>query len=175
MYATMPFMDPVSHGLWGSIAFGRKSRKSFWTAFGFGFAPDLFSFGPFFVSTYLGLVSRPPLFGNINDAGWVPLYVHSLYKPTHSLIVFAIVFLLVWWLRRNPLWEMGAWPLHIIFDTFSHTRRFFPTPFLWPISDYTFDGWHWTDPWIYIPNVALLAILSLWFFVIKKKHAKRVV
>ena len=38
-------MDIVSHGLWGAIAFGRKSRSSFWLAFLIGLAPDLFSFG----------------------------------------------------------------------------------------------------------------------------------
>ena len=37
-------MDIVSHGLWGSIAFGRKSRSSFWMAFVIGMAPDIFSF-----------------------------------------------------------------------------------------------------------------------------------
>ena len=167
-------MDPVSHGLWGSLAFGRKSKQGFWTAFAFGFAPDLFSFGPFLISTYLGLTSRPAVFGNTSDASWVPLYVHELYKPTHSLIVFAAAFSIVWLIRRKPLYEMSAWGLHIIFDVFGHTRRFFPTPFLWPISDYTFDGWQWSDPRIYIPNVALLATLSLWFFVIKKRREKRI-
>mgnify|MGYP001577857555 CR=1 FL=1 len=166
-------MDPLSHGLWGAVAFGRKNRRSFWTAFGFGFAPDLFSFGLFFVSTYLGLASRPPLFTNVNDDSWVPDYIHSLYGPTHSLVIFLAAFFLVWIIRRKPLWEMAAWGLHVIFDIFGHTRQFFPTPFLWPISEYRFDGWHWSNPWIYIPNVALLVVLSLWFFVIPRRAIQR--
>lgn len=33
-------MDIVSHGLWGAIAFGRRTRSSFWLSFVFGIAPD---------------------------------------------------------------------------------------------------------------------------------------
>ncbi len=43
-------MDIISHGLWGGITVGRKSGRSFWTAFCFGVAPDLFAFGPMFAN-----------------------------------------------------------------------------------------------------------------------------
>ncbi|MFZ1626633.1 MAG: hypothetical protein WAT81_02400 [Candidatus Moraniibacteriota bacterium] len=46
-------MDIFSHGLYGGIAFGRRSRPRYWLAFFFGIAPDLFSFGLFFVLTLL--------------------------------------------------------------------------------------------------------------------------
>ncbi len=48
-------MDILSHGLWGAIAFGRKSRANFWLAFVIGLAPDLFSFGILGVAGMLGL------------------------------------------------------------------------------------------------------------------------
>jgi hypothetical protein len=48
-------MDIVSHGLWGSIAFGRKSRSSFWLAFMIGMAPDIFSFGILWAASMLGM------------------------------------------------------------------------------------------------------------------------
>ncbi len=54
-------MDIVSHGLWGSIAFGRKSRSSFWLAFVIGMAPDLFSFGILWLAAVLGLSKKPDL------------------------------------------------------------------------------------------------------------------
>ena len=35
---------------------------------------------------------------------------------------------------------MLVWPMHIIVDFFTHSLEFFPTPILWPVSDYRFDG-----------------------------------
>ena len=47
-------MDFISHGLWGSITFGRKSRWSFGLAFAIGMAPDLFSFGVLYIAAAFG-------------------------------------------------------------------------------------------------------------------------
>lgn len=166
-------MDTLSHGLWGSLAFGRKNKTSFWLAFFFGVAPDLFSFGPFFVGSFLGIFTRPPFSSVPPPESAIPDFVHLLYRPTHSLIIFSAAFLLIWFIRKKPLWEMSAWALHILYDIPLHTEHFFPTPFLWPVSSYSFDGWSWGSPWIFFPNVAVLAILYFWFFVIRKRHAKR--
>ena len=65
----------------------------------------------------------------------------------------------MWLIRRKPLLEMGAWALHICMDIFTHSTAFFPTPFLWPVSDVHFDGMPWSTPIIFIPNVVLLAVL----------------
>ena len=163
-------MDILSHGLWGGIALGRSNRRSFWTAFGFGIAPDLFSFGLVFAS---GLLLHGFEFfrgmGHPPDAAQIPAYVHHLYNVTHSLVVFAAVFGLVWLLRGKPLLEMGAWGLHLVMDIFTHSDAFFPTPFLWPVSNAHFDGLPWVNPLIYIPNVLLLAVLYAWFFLKRKK------
>ena len=167
-------MDTLSHGLWGSLAFGRKNKRSFWLAFFFGAAPDLFSFGPFFVSAFLGLVPRPQFSGAPPPESAIPGYVHFLYNPTHSLIIFAAAFLAVWLIRKKPLWEICAWGLHILYDIPLHTEHFFPTPFLWPAASYRFNGWSWGSPWIFFPNVALLIILYSWFFLIRKRHGKRI-
>lgn len=163
-------MDIISHGLWGGIALGRANRKSFWTAFGFGIAPDLFSFGPVFAS---GLVLHGFEFfrgmGHPPDAAQIPASVYHLYNVTHSLVVFAVVFGLVWLLRGKPLLEIGAWGLHLVMDIFTHSDAFFPTPFLWPLSDAHFDGLPWVAPLIYVPNVLLLAVLYAWFFLKRRK------
>jgi hypothetical protein len=163
-------MDIVSHGLWGAIALGRRSRGSFWTAFLFGIAPDLFSFGLLFANGLLlhGLDFLQNL-GRRPDPGLIPAYVYHLYNATHSLVVFAAVFALVWLARRKPLLEMGAWGLHVAMDIFTHSDAFFPTPFLWPISDARFDGMPWNQPLIYVPNLLLLALLYAWFFYKKRK------
>ena len=165
-------MDTLSHGLWGSLAFGRNNRKSFWLAFFFGVAPDLFSFGFLFVSNILGFTERPDWSSGPPAPSLIPAYVHAAYNLTHSLVIFALVFGLVWLVLRRPLYEMLAWPLHVLVDIPTHTYRFFPTPFLWPFSDVTVSGIPWSDPRIFIPNVTLLVALYLWFFVIMPRWRK---
>ena len=165
-------MDVVSHGLWGSLAFGRKNRKSFWTAFCFGVAPDLFSFGVFFLSTLLGFSERPHFGSEPPDPALIPAYVGSLYNFTHSLLVFAAAFLLLGVIVRRPVWEASAWGLHILFDIPTHSYRFFPTPFLWPLSGFRVNGQSWASPWIFFPNIIILALLYLWFFILRPRSPR---
>src|SRR5215212_7972109 len=88
-------MDVVSHGLWGAIAFGRKSRSTFWLAFLIGLAPDLLSFGVLWTAATLGLAEKPD-FSHGTAESSIPLYVHYLYNVTHSFMVFLLVFFLIW-------------------------------------------------------------------------------
>lgn len=158
-------MDVFSHGLWGGIAFGRRSRKSFWTAVAIGVAPDVIAFGPFMVTRLLaqgtGFFSR---LGHRPELAIIPDYVHSLYHVTHSLVVFALAFGLVWAIRRKPMMEMLAWGLHVCMDIPFHSNRFFPTPFLWPVSDFHVDGIPWSRPYIFFPDWGLIIVLYAWFF-----------
>ena len=160
-------MDIISHELWGGVAFEKKNRRSFWTAFLFGIAPDFFSFGAFITSAILGIQKIPPL--EPPDPTLIPAYVSNLYNISHSLIIFAICFLVIWAIRRKPLWEMSAWALHILVDIPTHVHGVFPTPFLWPISEYRFSGIPWTEPIIFLPNVILLIAFYYYFFVYKNK------
>lgn len=157
-------MDVFSHGLWGGITVGRRNRKSFLTAVAIGMAPDVIAFGPFLVTRLLdqgwGFFSQV---GHKPDLITIPSYVHSAYNVTHSLIVFATAFLLVWALRRKPMLEMLAWGLHICMDIPTHVNAFFPTPFLWPLSDFHVEGIPWNRPIIFYPDWGLLIILYGWF------------
>lgn len=157
-------MDTLSHGLWGSLAFGRRNRWSFGWAFFFGIAPDIFSFGIFFVSIWLGFVSGIDWSAGPPDQSLIPQYVHNIYNITHSLIIFAVVFASVWLARQRPFLEMTAWGLHILMDIPTHSDNFFPTPFLWPLSSFHINGIPWSHPIIFVPNVVLLGMLYLWFF-----------
>jgi len=95
----------------------------------------------------------------------IPLYVHRLYHVTHSLVLFSLVFFLVWRISGRPLWMLCAWALHVLMDIPLHTAAFFPTPFLWPLSDWTFDGWPWMTPAVLIPDVLLLlAAYAVWYW-----------
>lgn len=165
-------MDIISHGLWGSALLGTNKKSNFWLAFVFGILPDLLAFGlPFilmFISPLSGgastISSGKPEF--INNT---PSYVYSLYNVGHSLIVVAIIFGIIWFIRRKPFLPMIAWPLHIILDIFTHGKEFFPTPFLWPISDYKFDGVSWISPYIIIPDLISLIVVYIIIFIYKKR------
>lgn len=158
-------MDVISHGLWGGLGFGRGSRKSFWLAFFFGIAPDLFSFGIFLGLAFFGLVEHPDWSsGQHPDPAQIPAYVHSVYNVTHSLIVFSIVFGIIWLIRKKSLYALSAWGLHILMDIPTHSNEFFPTPFLWPIADVSVNGIPWSNPIIMVPNLALLIAAYFWFW-----------
>ena len=165
-------MDVISHGLWGSLAFGRSRKKSFWLAFLFGILPDVLSFGLFFVTRFFGIGNEVHFGPEPPGPRFIPQYVHSLYTITHSAIIFLIVFGAVWIILRKPLWELGAWGLHILFDIPTHSYRFFPTPFLWPISSFTINGVGWAHPFIFFPNIILLAAFYLLFFMTKRRSRK---
>lgn len=167
-------MDIISHGLWGGAAFGRENRKQFWWSFFFGIAPDLFSFGLFTIMTVLGLASGPEWGRGVPLESAIPPYVHSLYNITHSFFIFAVVFGLVYLIRRKPFLPMLAWPLHIIVDIPTHSTSFFPTPFLWPFLDNVrVNGIPWSHPIIFIPNLVLLAVVYFWFFYYKPRERRR--
>lgn len=151
-------MDTLSHGLWGGLLFGRKSKRDFWAAFAFGVGPDLFSFGIFTGMTALGLVSGLDWSSGPPNPNLVPEYVHQLYNVTHSLLVFAITFGAVWLMRKKPYWPMLAWAFHIVLDIPTHSTAFFPTPFLWPIWGYRVNGISWAHPIIFFANWVLLVV-----------------
>ena len=151
-------MDILSHGLWGGIAFGRSNRPSFWLAFVIGLAPDLLSFGILYVAVTLGMADPPDFSRGTPPESTIPQYVHQLYNVTHSFLVFLLVFLLVWHLHRQPLWELAAWGLHVLVDVPTHSFAFFPTPVFWPLSNWKFDGWQWMTPVILVSNYVLLAV-----------------
>lgn len=164
-------MDTLSHALWGGVAFGRRNKRSFLLASFFGFAPDIFSFGILFAANILGISERPNFENGPPDMSSIPAYVDSLYNATHSLIIFALVFGLVWVIRKKPLKEMGGWIFHILLDIPTHSTAFFATPFLWPLSSYKFDGEPWGNPWIFFPNVILLIATYSYFYIYKKRKS----
>jgi hypothetical protein len=166
-------MDILSHGLWGGVAFGRQNRKYFWLAFAIGMLPDIFSFGTLWMANLLGIYERPDWHqGGPPPMDSIPPFVSHLYNATHSLVIFLAVFLIVWAIRKKPFWLLGAWGLHILVDIPSHSFAFFPTPFLWPISDFKINGIQWGNPVIYIPNLVLLAIFYIWFFLARNKNKR---
>lgn len=166
-------MDTLSHGLWGGLAFGRKNKPKFWLFFLFGMMPDLLSFGIFMVGSIVGFFSRP-LFSNGHppDANQFPVFLDIMYNITHSIFIFLLIFIIIWLILRKPFLPILAWGLHILMDIPTHSYEFFPTPFLWPFSNFKVNGLSWGEPYIMIPNVILLIILFSYFYIFKKKKSK---
>jgi len=160
-------MDIFAHGLWAAAAARGSNRKVrrkisvWWTAW-WGVFPDLFAFAPaiaFMLWRRLAGVRPPAAVGDRSD----PVFhlAWSLYQASHSLIVFGAVFGLIWLIARRPWLPMLGWALHIVIDIPTHTARFFPTPFLWPVSPYRFSGISWGNPWFMLVNWSAIAIVYL--------------
>ena len=222
-------MDILAHGLWAAaLAKGANLKNnsnkgvgkvSVWHTAFWGIFPDLFAFTIPFAWLIIG-----PLFGDDiprmgppeegepppNLDHWAFRLASLLYNYSHSLIIFAIISIVVLFVRhhsvilslskyldrrppnsveftlyntkepnpsqsfrittkKNP-WEILGWPLHILIDIPTHTYQFYPTPFLWPISTYKFDGISWGTPWFMIVNYSSLAIVLITLFVMREKR-----
>lgn len=192
-------MDTFAHALWAiaiaqfanfklksknrldkSVKTGKKKLSLLLSGF-FGIAPDIFSFGIWFVFMILNVLlgngfSREfheSWNGSASAVVLIREIVSSMYDITHSLIVFIIVFGLVYVWKKRFVWEMLGWPLHILIDIPTHSFQFYPTPFLWPISDWKFDGIRWGQQWFMILNYSLLAIAYLAITYLGWKETKK--
>lgn len=181
-------MDVISHGLWaGAAASGAgkvKTRSQFSEAFLWGMLPDLFAFGvPTMIFAFRFLSGQSATFIPMHDqfggsSSDVMNMAHSLYSFSHSLFVVAAAFLLIILFRRIILrikWKrafpslMIGWPLHILMDIPTHSLEYFPTPFLWPFSDYRFDGISWANIYFLSLNLCVLAAVYLLLYYAKEK------
>ena len=155
-------MDTLSHALWGKGLFGY--RKYRWYSFLFGAVPDLFSFGIYFIHSIF--FSSSPLMGRPTRSE-IPEWVYSLYDISHSLVIASIFIFIAYKINKEFAFPMLAWPAHIILDFFTHSIEFFPTPILWPISDFKFDGIPWSNPIVFFANVICIFFL----FVYRRKKS----
>ena len=146
-------MDIFAHVLWSFAIFSKRSDV--WWAVLFGLLPDLLSFGIlFFMNLFTGNLQRgPPALSTL------PKWLFTAYTLTHSLVLFAAVFLLVFLITKSWYWPLAAWVIHILIDIPTHSAKFFPTPFLGPISNYNFNGISWSTPWFMIINYISLSIV----------------
>jgi hypothetical protein len=153
-------MDVIAHGLWGGVSFYGQGRRKFFAGVLIGMAPDLLSFGIFHVMNpswitmrLAGEISGPPALAIL------PPYLFHAYNVTHSLVVWAATFFLLWLTTKHPPWLLGAWLLHIVCDIPTHTESYFPTPFLWPLPTPFVDGIPWSTPWLMAVNYATMVLV----------------
>lgn len=174
-------MDVFSHGLWGGIlakvvnhqGIFKKPLKIkkvvFWSVL-----PDIFAFAPLFIYILWSLSFKGISLADLPkpDAAeppppntfWIFKLSTSLYILSHSLVVFLAVFGLVFLLRRRPAGELLGWLFHILIDIPTHSYRFYPTPFLWPISAWKLDGLSWGTPWFMALNYTTLGVVYYLFW-----------
>jgi|SRR3989344_5120709 len=156
-------MDTLAHGLWSFAVFHKK--KYAWLAVLFGILPDILSFGIIFLINILNgnLRRSPPQLNSLPD------WLFAAYNMTHSFIIFIAVFILIYLITKKWFWPLTAWAIHILIDIPTHSLRFFPTPFLWPLSNYKFDGISWATGWFMLLNYSALMLV---FLVIAHKRSK---
>jgi len=154
-------MDIISHSLWTNLIFKELPIEQRGVAVLFGSMPDLVSFSFMTLRSFF----KKTLDFKAPDLKQIPSYVFRLYDITHSLVIWLAVFLILkllglsWWTV-----VYYAWGMHILFDIFTHTKEFFPTPILWPFSKFHFSGINWSNKWFMLFNYALLLFLYLVFY-----------
>ncbi len=167
-------MDVFNHGLWSFVAFHKRSTLDKVAAVAFGTLPDLVVFMPAVVYLFLNRIAFDPQLYN-EKASWVFQYAYNAYNYTHSLVIFAVIFLLVYAIRRKMYLPMLAWGLHILMDIPTHPD-FYQTPFLFPISDYRFPwGISWGQPVFFAVNYGVLALSFILIYVYRKKKTNTVI
>jgi len=166
-------MDIFSHGLWGGVGFGRKTKSYFLQAVFLGMLPDLMSFGIHNAAMHMGFVPMIDWSKGHPTMNEIPLFVHRLYDISHSLVIFSLAFALIWFIRKKPYIPFLSYGFAVALDIPTHSKDFFATPFLWPISDYQFDGVSWGHPYIFFPNVILLVLAYLAWYLFWRKRVKK--
>ncbi len=180
-------MDILAHTLWANAGaraantVAEKKGKRLhispgWAAF-WGVFPDFFAFTiPFVIALYRLVFEHVPvsmLHDHHHVGGGFDIAAY-LYQYSHSLVIWAAVFVLVWIWSHRPRWELLAWALHILIDIPSHAIGFYPTPFLFPVSEYRFPyGIPWSNTWYMFINYVALA--AVWGTILYKKYKTKVV
>lgn len=170
-------MDIFSHGLWAGAVFheakfrGKNMGAVLWGAF-WGVFPDFLSFAPLFIWLIFGLLTGEVSPGQVpqpdaaEPAMTDTLFIHkltsTLYNLTHSLVILMAVVGLAYLIFKKKALVLAGWLIHILIDIPTHSYKFYPTPFLWPLSGYKFDGVSWGQPVVMILDVILLVILYGW-------------
>ncbi len=149
-------MELIGHLLWTNLFsnyFLKKYKKDlnnketiFW-----GIFPDLISFMPLVFILILNYFN----FISLNSFN----LINFLYNFTHSFIIYFLCFFILFLIKKNFYFESLGWFFHIFIDIFTHAKNFYPTKFLWPFSDYGFNGISWRNVYFLLANYLVLIII----------------
>ena len=174
-------MEILAHGLWGGLAakatnLKKTTKKKIslrWFIF-WNIIPDIFTFSLIFFWFVNNVLLGYGSFENLphyqitepmpEGIYLVAQMTNWLYNFSHSLVIFVIILALVFSFRKKIPWALTGWLLHILIDIPTHSYNNFPTPFLWPLSQWKVDGWAWSNWDFQVFNYLLLAFFYLWFY-----------
>ncbi|TSC53864.1 MAG: hypothetical protein LiPW39_15 [Parcubacteria group bacterium LiPW_39] len=174
-------MDLFAHGLWGGIIAKVAKNKKFttqpfkakWFVF-WSIIPDVFTFTILFTWFLGSILAGYGSFANLShyqmtepmsqDTYLIFRLTNWLYNFSHSLVIFLAIFAIAFLKKRGAPWAMAGWLSHILIDIPTHSYKFFPTPFLWPLSQWKFDGWSWSAPEFVILNYILITVVYFWLY-----------
>lgn len=155
-------MDIISHALLTNLVFKEAPTSQRLLATALGIIPDLMSFGGMFNLVFL----RKILFFKKPPQSLFPPYVMRLYSISHSLIIWGIIFALLWFFGFKWLAiAYCGWAFHILLDIFTHSKDSFPTRILWPVSNFYFSGFGWSNKWFMLGNYIVILLLYLVFYI----------
>lgn len=125
--------------------------------------PDLLSWGIYLLYRIIqGIPFGPP------NLELIPSWVFVLYGATHSIFVFAFVFLAVYYFTKKQPVYLLPWIVHILIDIPTHSREFLGTPFLWPVSNWLFPGINWGTSMFMLSNYIAIAVFLTLTLSLKK-------
>jgi len=121
--------------------------------------PDLLSFGLLII---LQLFTGNYAYDGPPNLESIPTWLFFNYDLLHSFVTAFLVIGIVYYFNKSLAFPMLAWPFHILLDFPFHSKEYFPTKLIWPISNFSFDGIPWSNPEIWFPNLAGI-ILLFWY------------
>lgn len=167
-------MDIFAHILWTNLVYRKKylveAKNRLWAVF-FGVAPDLVSFIPATIYAFFHFGSGSQMIALANSNIWVFTWARESYNYTHSLVTFAVAFLLMLAINKGKIWwPIFGWALHICIDIFTH-HNFYETPFLYPLSNFkNHYGISWAEPHFMIVNYSLLVASYILIFILWRRR-----
>ncbi len=139
----------ITHGIMGYVLFGYQGLIM-------GIMPDIIGLTRYFYNLLFihktidfnkPPEERAPL-DKMDKLDWL------LYNITHSLIIWGLIYILF---RKKYIF---AAIISIIMDIFLHSKNIWVGPaFLYPLSDYRFDGIHWYNEGLLISFIILIIMI----------------
>ena len=180
-------MDILAHSLWASagLAVAQRHvtlpRRTVVATIVLAALPDVFHLLPILAwwlwadgtwATVMAYSNALP-----GQEPWLPPLVkmlsHHLHCLMHSAVVCGAVTLALWAWQRSLWIPLLGWWSHIVIDVFTHSADYYPSPVLYPLTYWGFNGVAWNTPWFQAVNYGLLAVVFIWLALGPKRRAKR--
>ncbi|MBW2998506.1 hypothetical protein KY321_03115 [Candidatus Woesearchaeota archaeon] len=152
-------MDIVAHFLLVYLLFLKHPDKILLSLI--GICPDLLSLSSYYLRLFLKKIKKKKI--------KIYLLEKYIYRLTHSLLIFTLVFIMFYLINKSLLIYLIPWLIHILVDIPTHSKNYhnlledFSTKILWPFSDISFDGFDWVKGYALFKLYVLL-IISYFLF-----------